>query len=383
MAKESDVLGIARALSERMAGAALTPAFAKLYSQHTRLDAGQPGLRQWRTSEAASRLEDAVRLVDAALYQRGAGEEKWFEAMLRAAEVMEWLSHPPLNPDRLPMRLLAAAAYQLAGYPARAAGLLSVASESTLESGALRALLSGDFPSLLRSLMTRWAANPRRPTDSVSIEWLDETQSTAQLRRLIEDETASALGILCAAMRWGSDDRVTAALEKLGTVSKVMLNGHDRYSWLLAKLVSETCATFVETSLRKCLTWLPPELDGAGGLAVERYLRQAYQACKTQAWPSQRRGIERLEEGNSFVLCTPTGSGKTTVAEIAILQRLFSNDDEATIQIAPLVMYLVPKRALAAEVEAKLLRTIAPLSDERIVITGLYGGIDWVRPMPG
>jgi DEAD/DEAH box helicase len=377
MAKESDVLGLARALSAEMAGAALTPSFAKLYSQHTRLNAGQPGLGQWRTNEAASRFEDAVRLVDAALYQRGAGEALWFEAMLRAAEVMEWLSHPVLNPDRLPMRLLAAAGYQLAGYPARAAGMLNVSSESTLDSDALRALLSGDFPALIRSLMTRWAANPRHPTDSVSIAWLDETRSAVQLRKFVEDETASALGILCAAMRWGSDDRVDAALEKLRAVSKVMLNGHDRYSWLLAKLVSETCATFVETSLRKCLTWLPLQLDGAGGLAVERYMRQAYLACKTQAWPSQRRGIERLEQGNSFVLCTPTGSGKTTVAEIAILQRLFSTDNKATTQIAPLVMYLVPKRALAAEVEAKLLRTLAPLSDERIVITGLYGGIDW------
>ncbi len=45
---------------------------------------------------------------------------------------------------------------------------------------------------------------------------------------------------------------------------------------------------------------------------------------------------------------------------------------------APLVMYLVPKRALAAEVESKLQRTIAPLSrQQRVVITGLYGGIDW------
>lgn len=78
------------------------------------------------------------------------------------------------------------------------------------------------------------------------------------------------------------------------------------------------------------------------------------------------------------MLCTPTGSGKTTVAEIAILQRLFSKSTNSTdVEIAPLVMYLVPKRALAAEVEAKLLRTIAPLSKERVVITGLYGGIDW------
>ncbi len=157
-----------------------------------------------------------------------------------------------------------------------------------------------------------------------------------------------------------------------------MLNGHDRYSWLLAKLVAETARTFATTSLRENLRWLHPQLDQSGKRAIERYLRQAYQACKTQAWPSQRCGIERLAKDDSFVLCTPTGSGKTTVAEIAILQRLFSPAyAEAAEHIAPLVMYLVPKRALAAEVEAKLLRTIAPLSDSRVVITGLYGGIDW------
>ncbi len=379
MAKQNDeVLKLVLSVSKRLAGSALTPACAKLYSQHTRLEAGQPGLRNWRATEAASRLEDAVRLVDAALFQRSAGDANWFEAMLRAAELLEWLSHPTLNPDDFPMRLLAAAAYQLAGYPARAAGLLSVASESPAQSGPLRSLLSGDFPTLLRSLTRHWGLSPRRPRDSTGIKWSDDTLSAVQLRKLVEDETASALGILSAVMRWGSNDRIDAALDKLAAVAKFMLNGRDRYSWLLAKLVAETGRTFVDTSLREQLRWLPAQLDLSGQLAVERYLRQAYQACKTQAWPSQRRGIERLAKGNSFVLCTPTGSGKTTVAEIAILQRLFSPAEaEADNNVAPLVMYLVPKRALAAEIEAKLLRTIAPLSDHRIVITGLYGGIDW------
>jgi len=379
MAERNDkVLELARSVSERLAGGTLTPACAKLYSQHTRLDAGQPGLRTWRPTEAANRLEEAVRLVEAAFVQRGAGDENWFEAMLRAAELLEWLSHPTLNRDKLPINMLAAAAYQLAGYPARGAGLLNVASELSAEIGPLHFLLSGNFPRLLRSLTTHWALNPRRPTDSPQIDWSDDTLSATGLRELDANETASALGILCAVMRWGSDDRIEAALAKLTAVSKFMLNGHDRYSWLLAKLVAGTCRTFVETSLRRALLWLPGELDESGGLAVERYLRQAYQACKTQAWPSQRRGIERLQEGNSFVLCTPTGSGKTTVAEIAILQRLFwAAGADSTFQIAPLVMYLVPKRALAAEVEAKLLKTIAPVSKDRVVITGLYGGIDW------
>jgi len=42
-------------------------------------------------------------------------------------------------------------------------------------------------------------------------------------------------------------------------------------------------------------------------------------------WPAQAAGIERLRENSSFVLCTPTGSGKTTVATLAIVQNLFTD----------------------------------------------------------
>lgn len=379
MAEKDDILDLARATGRRLAGGTLTPACAKLYSQHTRLEAGQPGLSKWRKTEAESRLEEAVRLIDAGLLQREAGDDNWSDAVLRAAELLEWLSHPDLNVDGLPLDLLSAAAYQLAGYPARAGGLLSAAGGRGEGVGALHFLLRGDFPRLLRCLVTHWAPGPRRPDRGQPIDWSSRATSTPRLRRLVEDETASALGVLCAEMRWGNADRVDIAVDRLSAIAKFMLHGRDRYSWLLAKLTAEVARTFVANSLRAKLAWLANDFDQLGGAAVERYLRQAYSACKTQAWPSQQRGIDRLREGGSFVLCTPTGSGKTTVAEIAILQRLFAPRSEALEdESAPLVMYLVPKRALAAEVEAKLQRTIAPLSrQQRIVITGLYGGIDW------
>jgi hypothetical protein len=376
--RKDDLLDLARAVSERLAGGSLTPACAKLYSQHTRLDAGQPGLRQWRAREAEARLDEAVRLIEAGLIQRDGDDEQWTEAVLRAAELLEWLSHPSLNPESLPIHLMSAAAYQLAGYPARAAGLLNMESRSNERAGALQFLLRGDFPRLLSQLSRYWGGRPRIVSDSARITWSEGHASNEQLRRLVEDETAGALGVMCAALRWGEETRIEPAIEKLYAIAKFMLNGRDNYSWFLAKLVAESASVFYATALRSKLAWLPNELDTPGKTAVERYIRQAYQSCKTQVWPSQQRGIDRLVKGDSFVLCTPTGSGKTTVAEIAILQRLFSSADRNALpDSAPLVMYLVPKRALAAEVEAKLLRTIAPLSGERIVITGLYGGIDW------
>jgi hypothetical protein len=293
--------------------------------------------------------------------------------MRRAAELLEWLSHPRLEPDGIPVRLLAAAAYQLAGYPARAAGLLRFSENA--RGGPLSALLRGDFPQLLNLLADYWSANARAAAATPEIEWESEEETTADLRKLVELETSSALGVLCAAMRWGGADRVQLAIEKLIAVSEVMLNSQDRFSWLFAKLVAETAQTFISNSLRTAVQWLPERLGEDGDIAVERYSRQAYQSCKTQAWPSQARGIARLAVNDSFVLCTPTGSGKTTVAEIAILQSLFSG--QLLPGAAPLVMYLVPSRALAAEVEAKLSRVIGPLSRDEIVITGLYGGIDW------
>jgi hypothetical protein len=42
-----------------------------------------------------------------------------------------------------------------------------------------------------------------------------------------------------------------------------------------------------------------------------------------------------------------------------------------------LVLYIVPSRALAAEVEERLDQDLRGLSANRIVVTGLYGGTDW------
>ena len=44
---------------------------------------------------------------------------------------------------------------------------------------------------------------------------------------------------------------------------------------------------------------------------------------------------------------------------------------------SPLCLYLVPSKALAAEVEGKLTRVLQRLSQKRVVVTGLYGGTDW------
>lgn len=58
--------------------------------------------------------------------------------------------------------------------------------------------------------------------------------------------------------------------------------------------------------------------------------------------PSQKKAINAgLFDGNNILVCTPTASGKTLVAEMAILQTVFEKQKKG--------VYVVPLRALATE----------------------------------
>ena len=102
-----------------------------------------------------------------------------------------------------------------------------------------------------------------------------------------------------------------------------------------------------------------------------RFAREQFARGRGVLWASQVQGLERLMANSSFALCTPTGSGKTLVANLALVKELLLIDVQPG--EAPLALYLVPSRALASEVETKLTSELG--SD--LIITGLYGGADW------
>jgi len=58
--------------------------------------------------------------------------------------------------------------------------------------------------------------------------------------------------------------------------------------------------------------------------------------------PSQKKSVEAgLFEGNNLLVCTPTASGKTLVAEFAFLDAILNKKQKA--------VYIVPLKALATE----------------------------------
>ena len=381
----STPVSMARDVHLQLAGGALTPAVAKLYSQHTRIIAGRPSINYWRPDEARERLADAAQLIHAALKMKEAGDQDWYLGMRRAGEILEWLSHPQFELTVAPTRLLAAGAYQLAGYPAMAASLLEKTPPAEHESRLLPPLLRADFEGLLAALRAFWRGPGLKdhPTVTGDIPWSEEADEL-DIETLLLAEIAGALGVLCAEARWGHEVRFEEALKKLDDTSNYFLHSADSYSWLLSRLVTEIAGSLRNRLLRNHLNPLESRLGSDGKEALELYSRYAYQEHRSIVWPSQILGLARLQADESFALCTPTGSGKTTVAEIALLQGLFKDSlsPEENLEVprgAPLGMYLVPSRALAAEAESKLNRILTRVTSEndRITVTGLYGGADW------
>src|SRR5260370_28716064 len=127
-----------------------------------------------------------MRLLEAAFTEREGGNDNWRESVRRAGEILEWLSHSQLNEDGLPTRFLAAAAYQLAGYPARSSGLLNADPSEENESQILKFLLKAEFPNLLKALSKYWASIVAPRKNELSLSWQnpDELNIGLQQRML-------------------------------------------------------------------------------------------------------------------------------------------------------------------------------------------------------
>lgn len=359
-----------RLLRDQLATPRLPASVARLYSQHVRLRSGQPGLLSFSDSDLAAHLRDAVRLVEASLVSQSRGEAGWDSGLRRAAELLEWMSHPSLNEDGLPLTVLGAATYQLAGYPARASCLARRPPAGEHDAPLIRLLVTGNFNALL--LLAAQVAADSRP--ALAQADTPRRQGGLSIDLVISGELASPLGVVCSALRWGDESRLDLARRKLGAVAPALRAYADPYAWLVVRLATEFAARVLRGSLREALQPIGRRLGAQGRDALERYTRTTFSAKQILIWPSQQRGIEKLSGGRSFALCTPTGSGKTRVAEVALLEGLFQDADQTT----GLCLYIVPTRALAAEVEGKLGRILTLAGGaQAVTVTGLYGGLDW------
>lgn len=380
------VLNIAGRIRGDLAGSALSPLQAKLYSQRVRRDMGADGLPSFSPAELTARLDEACLLLDAAWLERSADNSRaWTTAVKRAAEILEWVSHASLKPADAPIHLLSAAAYQVAGYPAMALGHLRMMPAGEAFSTILREFLRGDFGAALTAVQTFWKVHHDLGEDRVSRPPLideGEERDEKDDARLVDLELSTVrhvimcIGTICSYLRTGEAALVNRALVKLDALAQSYLHSRDPYSYLLARLCAGAAHRFIDASLWPHIERLADDVSSRTRAALTQFARAAFVNRRALVWPAQRAGIDRLAANDSFVLCTPTGSGKTTIATLAAVQGLFVAPPNPLLA-ENLVLYLVPSRALAAEVEARFTEDLRDIAAEPVVVTGLYGGTDW------
>jgi DEAD/DEAH box helicase/Helicase conserved C-terminal domain len=270
--------------------------------------------------------------------------------------------------------LLSAAAYQVAGYPAMALGALRRLPEDDNASVILARFLEADFPAVLRALHMYWQQELAPPNPRGDDE--------AEFSLIAVQHVIRCVGTICVGLRFGTDDMLERAISKLDRLASGFLHSRDSYSAILARLVGAVARNYAQMSLWRGIAEMESVVASTAHDAFVQFARAQFINRRVLIWPAQATGISRLREGHSFALCTPTGSGKTTVATLGIIPALFEPNPNLVEGLAEprtgnLVLYLVPSRALAAEVEERLEQDLRGVSAERIVVTGLYGGTDW------
>jgi len=326
----------------------------------------------WNHSDSEGQLADARSLLQAAeIFAEIEGHDapRAIDCYRRAGEILEWLARSADDTRAIaPIELLAGAAFQLGGLPAMASGLLGQLDLEEDGPKLFAAFFQADFDAVLANAMAFWDENGDL-TDAGSSRRILEEDKDDRLSWYFTVELIRTLGLFADSIRRGDDGRLAKAAAKLKALDAMAVRTFSDDVSLLISLLRQVGERFADASIYRSVRTL-------GELNLERmprmlaFARDQFARGRGILWSSQRAGLTRLLENSSFALCTPTGSGKTLVANLGLMKELLLRDHG---EVVPLALYLVPSRALAGEVEAKLTSELG----RDLIITGLYGGADW------
>jgi hypothetical protein len=290
------------------------------------------------------------------------------------------------DPERGFHRLLAASAFHLGRFSARAFSLLVVSLDDSNLSPMERALalfILRDFDELER-LVTYWSLGDSASDDhllallteniksSVGAEGLDaDAASLGVIDLALTQKFLRGLGAFLMALECGDNQFVALAHRELNDGLEVCQDLNLVPQWWCHKVTIHLLDDLWSASFHAVLPLDPLE----GNTAEWQSLRSLFisllssrKKSEIELWPSQIEAAGRaVDLRDDLVVSLPTSAGKTRVAELCILRTLAENKR---------VVFVTPLRALSAQTEASLHRTFGPLGK---TISALYGSIGTSR----
>lgn len=303
-----------------------------------------------------------------------------------AAALESATTHSENNPERDFHRLVAAAAYHLGRFSARAYSLLHIniadANLSRAEQS-LAKLILRDLSSLTvdienwrlngfasdDSLLATLAGNSERNTGNAVAMSDDHEESLVDLMNLVlEDDYLAAIATALLAFERGQKALLQEAIAKLSTGLQSAAELNLVSQWWCHRLTIHLLRDLWEMSFHQCLPNDHPFDSAVNSWPELRklFISSLYRRGKSEIelWPSQLDAAKRaLEFESNLVLSLPTSAGKTRIAELCIL---------ATLSQGQRVVFVTPLRALSAQTEVILQRTFQPLGK---TVSSLYGSI--------
>ncbi len=136
-------------------------------------------------------------------------------------------------------------------------------------------------------------------------------------------------------------------------------------TWWISRLISILLNTYKQYSFWNILPTLIPSDK------TTLYIQQLAfnNPSIIELFYTQYEAVNAMRNNNNIVISLPTSSGKTRIAEIAILETLVNNPESK-------VLYLAPFRSLSFEVEESMDKIFSPLG---FSTTFLYGGAQYSK----
>lgn len=304
-------------------------------------------------------------------------------AFEHAAEALEAaIVRSEHNSERDFHRIVAAAAYHLGRFSAKAYSLLHVSVtqanlspvERSLAKLMLRDLdgLSADVQnwrrtssdeSLISALVQGGASDNEGTEDDEAEDVLIDLMNS-----VLDDDFSAAIATALLAFERGEQELIESAVAKLAVGLQTAAELNLVAQWWCHRLAIHMLGGLWDMSFHKCLP-KPPAIDEKSASWSELrtlFISSLYRRGKSEIelWPSQVAAARRaLEFDSNLVLSLPTSAGKTRIAELCIL---------ACLSQGKRVVFVTPLRALSAQTEVILQRTFQPLGK---TVSSLYGSI--------
>jgi hypothetical protein len=302
------------------------------------------------------------------------------DAFARAGEAIESVirdGDPEFN-ERGFYTIIAAAAYHLAHFSARAFSLFPTEVESLNLSPAehlFTLLLRRDLVKLRAMLVEASGEAGFDATLAASLEKLEEnlnpdeniegTEFDGTVYLTLNAIYHQALAVFDYSLDAGSSDAVAACLNIL---DEGVLAANDYESvtfWWIFTITRFLLDDLWDQSLHVRLPVQPDNEDNSQWSTLRRLFiakLQKHNRAEIELWPSQLAAASRaLDISDDIVAALPTSAGKTRIAEICILRAL---------SLRQRIVFVTPLRALSAQTERVLRQTFAPLG---FSISSLYG----------